>query len=87
MRIKKKYVIGIGLLVILIFLGYLSFGKQAAQNKNTITVGIMAGSKSEQEIWDSVAQTAKKRYGLELNFKDLLTIVSQMLHYLVIILM
>lgn len=69
MRIKKKYVIGIGLLVILLFLGYLSFGKQATQNKNTITVGIMAGSKSEQEIWDSVAQTAKKRYGLRVKFQ------------------
>ncbi|ETO40926.1 Methionine ABC transporter substrate-binding protein [Fructilactobacillus florum 8D] len=68
MRLKKHWIWG-GVLLMIFVLGYFSFGNNRSQQKNTIRVGIMAGSQSEQEIWNTVAATAKKRYGLNVQFQ------------------
>ncbi|USS92823.1 MetQ/NlpA family ABC transporter substrate-binding protein [Fructilactobacillus ixorae] len=57
------------IIIFIVFMGYLSFGRGGAEQKNTITVGIMAGSKAEQQIWDSVAKTAAQKYGLKVQFQ------------------
>ncbi|WP_420842979.1 MetQ/NlpA family ABC transporter substrate-binding protein [Fructilactobacillus carniphilus] len=71
MKMSKaaRRLIWLELIVFVIIMGYFSFGRGAAQQKNTITVGIMAGSKAEQQIWDSVAHTAQQKYGLTVKFQ------------------
>ncbi|WP_413627416.1 MetQ/NlpA family ABC transporter substrate-binding protein [Fructilactobacillus vespulae] len=67
---KKKGIIWAIVLLLLIAVGYFSFGNhESSQEKDTITVGIMSGSKPEQEIWETVAKTAKDKYGLNVKYK------------------
>ncbi|WP_395318658.1 MetQ/NlpA family ABC transporter substrate-binding protein [Fructilactobacillus frigidiflavus] len=67
---KKKSWIWIGILVLIVAVGYFSFGSHGKNaSKDTITVGLMSGSKPEQQIWDTVAKTAKDKYGLTVKYK------------------
>lgn len=67
---KKKSWIWIGIVVLIIGIGYFSFGNHSKNaSKDTITVGLMSGSKPDQQIWDTVAKTAKDKYGLTIKYK------------------
>ncbi|WP_429970788.1 MetQ/NlpA family ABC transporter substrate-binding protein [Fructilactobacillus sp. Tb1] len=67
---KKKTWIWLGILVLVLGIGYFSFGNHSkSASKDTVTVGLMAGSKPEQEIWQEVAKTAKDKYGLTVKYK------------------
>lgn len=71
MKRKKRRNIIIWSIVALIVIiaGYFSFVRPQQQAKRTVTVGIMAGSKQDDEIWNSVSQTAKDKYNITLKFK------------------
>ncbi|KRN40942.1 NLPA lipoprotein [Fructilactobacillus fructivorans] len=69
MRRWVKYVIWIGIILFVGVAGYFSFFHQSEAEANTINVGIMAGSKQEQAIWNEVAKTAKDKYGLNVKFQ------------------
>lgn len=57
---KKNYIIA-GVVVIA-GAAYLSFGGQGKTESKTVTIGVMAGSKAEDEIWASTIKTAKDKY-------------------------
>lgn len=61
-----------GLVIIVIAIGaFFVLGHQSAKANGaskTIKVGIMSGDKQDQEVWKSVASTAKNKYGLTLKF-------------------
>lgn len=67
---KKNWIIG-GVAVAAIAVGaYFSFGGHSKEAVNkTVTIGVMAGDKNEDEIWQSVSETAKKKYGITLKTK------------------
>lgn len=67
---KKNWIIG-GVAVAAIAVGaYFSFGGHSKEAANkTVTIGVMAGDKNEDEIWQSVSETAKKKYGITLKTK------------------
>lgn len=67
---KKNWIIG-GVAVAVVAVGaYFSFGGHSKQATNkTVTIGVMAGDKNEDEIWQSVSETAKKQYGITLKTK------------------
>lgn len=67
---KKNWIIG-GVAVAAIAVGaYFSFGGHNKETANkTVTIGVMAGDKNEDEIWQSVKETAKKKYGITLKTK------------------
>ncbi|WP_413628099.1 MetQ/NlpA family ABC transporter substrate-binding protein [Fructilactobacillus vespulae] len=71
MKKNTKRIIGLLVLVAIVAVGWLSFGPKSsestAENK-TVKVGIMSGSKNDDEIWDSVAKTAKDKYNINLKF-------------------
>ena len=71
MKRKKRRNIIIWSIVALIVIiaGYFSFVRPQQQAKRTVTVGIMAGSKQDDEIWNSVSKTAKDKYNITLKFK------------------
>lgn len=75
MRKKKQrnLLISIIALIALFVLGFFSFGgtnlfsKGTAQAK-TVKIGIMSGTKKDDQVWNKVAQIAKKRYNITLKF-------------------
>ncbi|MDO4903709.1 MAG: MetQ/NlpA family ABC transporter substrate-binding protein [Limosilactobacillus sp.] len=71
MKKKKQRNAIIWSLVVLVIIiaGFFSFIRPQQQSAKTVTVGIMAGSKSDDKIWDSVSKTAKDKYGITLKFK------------------
>lgn len=71
MQKKSKYIIS-GIVVVLIgIVAYFSFFNKPKEESNSqkITVGIMNGSKKDDQIYKSVAKTAKDKYGLNVVYK------------------
>ncbi|WP_076459182.1 MetQ/NlpA family ABC transporter substrate-binding protein [Limosilactobacillus caccae] len=68
-RKKKRTIIWLIVALVIIIAGYFSFVRPQQQAKRTVTVGIMAGSKQDDRIWESVSKTAKDKYNVTLKFK------------------
>ncbi|MBB1094664.1 MetQ/NlpA family ABC transporter substrate-binding protein [Limosilactobacillus sp. BG-MG3-A] len=66
---RRNIIIWSVVALIVIIAGYFSFVRPQQQAKRTVTVGIMAGSKQDDEIWNSVSKTAKDKYNITLKFK------------------
>lgn len=72
MRKKRKQrnaIIWTIVALVIIVAGYFSFVRPQQQAKRTVTVGIMAGSKQDDQIWQAVSKTAKEKYNITLRFK------------------
>ena len=66
---KTNWIIG-GIVVVIAAGAYLTFGHQSNKySEKTVTIGVMAGDKNEDEIWKSVSKTAKDKYGITLKTK------------------
>ena len=68
-RKKRNAIICAVVVVVILIAGYFSFVRPHEQAAKTVTVGIMAGSKSDDKIWNSVADTAKDKYGVTVKFR------------------
>lgn len=66
---KRNTIIWIVVALVVIIAGYFSFIRPQEQAKRTVTIGIMAGSKQDDEIWKTVSKTAKDKYNVTLKFK------------------
>lgn len=66
---KRNTIIWIVVALIVVIAGYFSFIRPQEQAKRTVTIGIMAGSKQDDEIWKTVSKTAKAKYNVTLKFK------------------
>ncbi|WP_203651665.1 MetQ/NlpA family ABC transporter substrate-binding protein [Secundilactobacillus yichangensis] len=72
MKKSTKWLIGIIVVVVIVIAGYFSFGgslggKQKAQ---TVTVGRVAPSKSDEAVWNAAAKQAKDKYNITIKYKD-----------------
>ncbi|EHS85637.1 ABC superfamily ATP binding cassette transporter, binding protein [Limosilactobacillus gastricus PS3] len=65
----RNWLIGIIILLVVVIGGYFSFVRPQQQAAKTVTIGIMSGTKQDDQLWDSVAKTAKDKYGITLKFK------------------
>ncbi|AFT81270.1 MetQ/NlpA family ABC transporter substrate-binding protein [Leuconostoc carnosum] len=67
----SKWLIG-GIAVIVIGgIAYATLGRNSSKSDDKVVkVGIMSGSKQDAEIWKTVANTAKDKYGITLKFKE-----------------
>ncbi len=65
----KKISIWAVVVIVILGIGYLSFGRGGSSNAKTVTIGIMSGTKQDDAIWKQVAKTAKDKYKLTLKFK------------------
>lgn len=68
-RKRRNALIWTIVVIVIIVAGYFSFVRPHQQASRTVTVGIMAGSKSDDKIWNSVADTAKDKYGITVKFR------------------
>lgn len=68
-RRKKRNAIIWAVVVVILIAGYFSFVRPHQQAAKTVTVGIMASSKADDKIWNSVAKTAKDKYGVTVKFR------------------
>lgn len=66
---KRNTIIWIVVALVVVIAGYFSFIRPQEQAKRTVTIGIMAGSKQDDEIWKTVSKTAKDKYNVTLKFK------------------
>ncbi|KRM00331.1 D-methionine ABC transporter binding protein [Liquorilactobacillus satsumensis DSM 16230 = JCM 12392] len=69
MKKKRNLIIWLVVIVVVIIAGYFSFGGGKSSQGQTVTVGIMSGSKQDDAIWKTVAKTAKDKYNITLKFK------------------
>ncbi|GAO99794.1 MetQ/NlpA family ABC transporter substrate-binding protein [Fructobacillus ficulneus] len=60
----KKTIIGIVAVAAIAGIGYLSFFNHGSKDDTVVKVGVMNGDKAEDQIWASVAKTAKDKYGI-----------------------
>lgn len=70
----KKYIIGGVAAAALAGAAYFSFGggtngDNSESADKTVTVGIMSGSKEDDQIWDVISKNAKDDYGITITFK------------------
>ncbi|MBZ5955439.1 MetQ/NlpA family ABC transporter substrate-binding protein [Leuconostoc gasicomitatum] len=66
---KTNWIIG-GIVIVIAAGAYLTFGHHSNKSSaKTVTIGVMAGDKNEDEIWKSVSKTAKDKYGITLKTK------------------
>ena len=68
-RKKRNAIIWAVVVVLILIAGYFSFVRPHQQAAKTVTVGIMASSKADDKIWNSVAKTAKDKYGVTVKFR------------------
>ena len=68
-RKKRNAIIWAVVVVVILIAGYFSFVSTHQQAAKTVTVGIMASSKADDKIWNSVAKTAKDKYGVTVKFR------------------
>lgn len=65
-----KYLISIIVIILIAFVGYQSFFKSSKAEANTITVGMITGSKQDEKLWNTIAKNAKDQYGLTVKIKN-----------------
>lgn len=65
-----KYVISMIVIILIAFVGYQSFFKSSKAEANTITVGMITGSKQDEKLWNTIAKNAKDQYGLTVKIKN-----------------
>jgi len=65
---KTNWIIG-GIAVVIVAGAIYTFGHGSKSQPKTVTIGVMAGSKEEDQIWDAAIKTAKDKYGITLKTK------------------
>ncbi|WP_429970302.1 MetQ/NlpA family ABC transporter substrate-binding protein [Fructilactobacillus sp. Tb1] len=70
MKKSVKWIISIIAVVAIVGIGWLSFGPKdsSTSGQKVVKVGIMSGSKADDAVWKSVAETAKDKYDIKLKF-------------------
>ncbi|NDR69890.1 MetQ/NlpA family ABC transporter substrate-binding protein [Fructilactobacillus sanfranciscensis] len=71
MRKSIKYSITVVVVILIGLAAYFSFfhNSQKEAGNKTVTVGIINGSKKDDELYESVAKTAKDKYGIHVVYK------------------
>lgn len=71
-RRRKNIIIWSFIAIFLLIAGYFSFGPgiNFQTQKKLVTLGVVSESKQEEAIWNSVAKTAKEKYGITLEIKN-----------------
>ncbi len=69
-RKKRNAIIWTIVAIFVIILGYFSFVRPHQQSRQTVTVGIISGDKNEEKLWQSVGQTAKRKYHVTIKVKE-----------------
>ncbi|KRK48341.1 MetQ/NlpA family ABC transporter substrate-binding protein [Secundilactobacillus kimchicus] len=70
MKRSTKWILWIIVAVVIIGIGWLSFGRGSASKSKTVTIGVITPSKQENAVWNTVKKTAKDKYGITINLKE-----------------
>lgn len=68
-RKVKNSLIAIVVLLVLGVISWFSFGGNSTKADNKVTIGIMSGTKNDDEFWNAVKESAKDKYGLDIEYK------------------
>lgn len=69
---SRNIIIGVIAAIIIIAVGWFSFGKKSGDQKSNhvVTVGIVSETKPKQVIWNKAAKLAKEKYGVTIKIKN-----------------
>ena len=68
---NRNIIVALAVIIVVALVAFFSLNHQASKKstaQKTVKVGIMSGDKQDQEVWKSVAKTAKEKYDLKLKF-------------------
>jgi D-methionine transport system substrate-binding protein len=68
---NRNIIVALAVIIVVALVAFFSLNHQASKKSTTqkiVKVGIMSGDKQDQEVWKSVAKTAKEKYDLKLKF-------------------
>ncbi|MGB2563091.1 MetQ/NlpA family ABC transporter substrate-binding protein [Leuconostoc mesenteroides] len=66
---KNKFLIGTLGLIVVVIISFFSFKKNDSTENHTITIGIMSGTKDDDEFWNLVKDNASQKYGVQVVYK------------------
>lgn len=81
---NRNIIVALAVIIVVALVAFFSLNHQASKKstaQKTVKVGIMSGDKQDQEVWKSVAKTAKEKYDLKLKFVYFLIIINLMKHF------
>lgn len=70
---NRNIIIGVIVAAVIVVIAWFSFGRKSGdenKNKHVVTVGIVSETKPKEDIWNHVAATAKKKYGVTIKIKN-----------------
>lgn len=68
---RTRAIIAVIIVLVIGLAAWFTFGQgKQSQSQKTITIGVVGSTKEEQQIWASVAKTAKAKYGLTIKTKN-----------------
>ncbi|WEV58211.1 MetQ/NlpA family ABC transporter substrate-binding protein [Ligilactobacillus acidipiscis] len=70
MKKSVKYLIGTLVVIIIVVAGYFSFGGAGKKQSKTLTVGLVAPTNKDTQIWNTVKKQAKEKYNLTVKTKE-----------------
>lgn len=67
---KKNWIIWAVVAVVIVVIGWFSFGHSSQTSSKTVTVGVVGQTSQDEAIWKEIAKVAKDKYGVTVKLKN-----------------
>ncbi|MGG7010240.1 UNVERIFIED_CONTAM: MetQ/NlpA family ABC transporter substrate-binding protein [Limosilactobacillus fermentum] len=67
---KKNWIIWVVVAVVIVVIGWFSFGHSSQTSSKTVTVGVVGQTSQDEAIWKEIAKVAKDKYGVTVKLKN-----------------
>lgn len=67
---KKNWIIWAVVAVVIVVIGWFSFGHSSQTSSKTVTVGVVGQTSQDEAIWKEIAKVAKDNYGVTVKLKN-----------------
>lgn len=67
---NKNWIIWTVVAVVIVVIGWFSFGHSSQTSSKTVTVGVVGQTSQDETIWKEIAKVAKDKYGVTVKLKN-----------------
>ena len=67
---NKNWIIWTVVAVVIVVIGWFSFGHSSQTSSKTVTVGVVGQTSQDEAIWKEIAKVAKDKYGVTVKLKN-----------------
>ena len=67
---NKNWIIWAVVAVVIVVIGWFSFGHSSQTSSKTVTVGVVGQTSQDEAIWKEIAKVAKDKYGVTVKLKN-----------------